>query len=407
MSAATDTPADTPAPGPLAGITVVDFSSVLSGPLCTAMLAEQGADVLKVEGPDGDTTRVIGPAKGPLSAMYVAANRGKRLITLDLKQPAAQRIAQALAASADVLVENMRPGVMDRLGLDPQALMAANPRLVYLSITGFGPDGPDAGMRAYDSVVQARSGLAAANPHPQTGEPMLMPGAVCDKLTALTAAQAVCSALVARARDGRGRHVQVAMIDAALAFQWPDAMYNHVFLDEPPPPMAEFMVGTRPWATQDGFVTTNAPQQAEFVALCGALGCPDLPLDPRFASTPQRMRHGPELRERLTPQFQRWNTDALVAALAQAGVPAGRVNRREDVVGDAQVQHNAVLAEVPQPGAGRVRLARGAARFDGQAGAPRAAPRAGQHTREVLLALGYDDAAIQGLVACGAVGVSA
>lgn len=396
-------PAESTPSGPLAGIRVVDFSSVLSGPLCTAMLAEQGADVLKVESPEGDTTRVIGPAKGRLSAMYVATNRGKRLITLDLKQPAAQRIAQQLAARADVLVENMRPGVMDRLGLGPQALRAANPGLVYLSITGFGPDGPDAAARVYDSVVQARSGLAAANPHPQSGEPMLMPGAVCDKLTALTAAQAVCSALVARARDGRGRHVQVAMIDAAVAFQWPDAMYNHVFLDEPPPPMAEFMVGTRPWATQDGFVTTNTPQQAEFVALCGVLGCPELPRDARFASTPARMRHGLELRARLTPLFQRWATDALVAALARAHVPAGRVNWREDVIADAQVRHNAVLSDVRQPDAGRVRLARGAARFDGHAALPRAAPLAGQHTREVLQELGYDEAAIAALVAAGAV----
>jgi len=387
--------------GPLTGLTVLDFSSVLSGPLAAGLLADQGADVVKVEGPEGDTTRLIGPAKGALSAMYIAANRGKRAVTLDLKQPAARDIARALVRRADVLIENMRPGVMDRLGLGPAAMMALNPGLVYLSITGFGPDGPDAGARVYDTVVQARSGFAAANPHPVTGEPMLLPATVCDKLTALTAAQAVTSALVARGRDGRGRRVQVSMLDAAVAFQWPDAMYNHVFLDEPPPAMPEFATGQRPWATADGFVATNTPQQAEFNAMCEVLGCPGLGQDPRFASTPARMRHGREVREALSPRFATWATTPLVAALVAAGVPTGRVNRREDLATDAQLCHNASLVTLDQPGAGAVRLARGAARFDGQPSPVAPAPIPGEHGPAVLREAGFDDAQIQAWITQG------
>ena len=392
---------------PLSGLKVLDFSSVLSGPLAAGLLAEQGADVVKVEGPEGDTTRLIGPAKAGLSAMYIAANRGKRAITLDLKQPAARAIAQALVQQADVLIENMRPGVMDRLGLGPAAMRALNPGLVYLSITGFGPDGPDAGARVYDTVVQARSGFAAANPHPVTGEPMLLPATVCDKLTALTAAQAVSSALVARGRDGRGRHVQVAMVDAAVAFQWPDAMYNHVFQQDPPPPMPEFAAGQRPWATRDGFVATNTPQQAEFDAMARTLDCPGLSQDPRFASTPARMRHGRELREALTPRFAAWDTAPLVAALVEAGVPTGRVNRREDLAEDPQLRHNRTVVTVDQPGAGPVRLARGAAVFDGAHSPVAPAPRPGEHGPAVLREAGFDDAQIAAWIADGVLRVPA
>ncbi|MFO1326300.1 MAG: CoA transferase [Rubrivivax sp.] len=389
------------ATGPLAGLTVIDCSAVLSGPMATAMLADQGATVIKVEPPEGDTTRLIGPAKGELSAMYLAANRGKRVLTLDLKQPEARDLVLALVERADVLVENMRPGVMQRLGLGPEVALARNPRLVYLSITGFGPDGPDAGVRVYDGVVQARSGFCAANPHPVTGEPMLLPAAVCDKLTALTAAQAVCSALVARGRSGRGQHVQLSMIDAALAFQWPDAQYNQVFVDAPPPAMPEFMSGQRPWAVLDGHVVTMAPQQAEFDALCRVLGCPDLSRDERFAGTPARMRHGPEIRAALAPRFATRRLDELLPALAAAGVPAGRVNRRDELVDDAQVRHNGSVQELDQPGAGRVRLARGAARF-GTAPAPlQPAPRPREHTRALLRELGHDDARIDDWVARG------
>ena len=245
---------------PLHGIRVLDLSAVLSGPMCTALLADQGAEVIKVEPPGGDLSRRIGPAKGDMSAMFIAANRGKRSIVLDLKRAEHLQVLRDLARRADVLVENFRPGAMARLGLDHATLAAANPRLIYASITGYGQSGPYADGRVYDAVIQAVSGMSASHPSQATGEPMLLATTVCDKLSALTAAQAISAALFARERSGRGVKLELAMLDAALAFQWPDAMYNHVFVSDPPPPSPEFGVQQRPYRTRNGHVAAMTPQ---------------------------------------------------------------------------------------------------------------------------------------------------
>jgi len=280
---------------PLTGVRVLDLSAVLSGPLATALLADQGADVIKVEPPGGDQSRRIGPAKGDLSAMFITANRGKRSIVLDLKRKDHLAVLRDLAGRADVLVENFRPGAMARLSLDAATLCAAHPRLIYASITGFGPSGPYAGGRVYDAVIQAVSGMSASHPSQATGEPTLLATTVCDKLTGLTAAQAICAALYARERTGQGTHLQLAMLDAALAFQWPDAMNNHLFVTDPPAAFPEFGIHQRPYRTRNGHVAAMTPQPDEFVALCKGLGHPELAADPRFADSNVRRRHVAEL----------------------------------------------------------------------------------------------------------------
>jgi crotonobetainyl-CoA:carnitine CoA-transferase CaiB-like acyl-CoA transferase len=390
--------------GPLAGIRIVDLSTVLSGPLATALLADQGADVIKVEAPEGDTSRRVGPAKGDQSAMFIAANRGKRLIALDLKTPAARELLLALVARADVLVDNFRPGVLARLGLPDAMLAERHPALVRLSITGFGPDGPRAGDKAYDAVIQAVSGFASSHPMRSTGEPDLLPTLVCDKLTALTAAQAVTAALLARAQDGRGRRVTVNMLDAALAFQWPDAMYNHVFLEDPPRGFPEVGATTRPWRTADGHVATMAPQQAEFEAICTVLDRPDIAKDPRFATAASRARHGAEQRALLEPLMAQQQTAALEARARTEHAPLGAVLRREQVIADPQVQHNQTLVALDNPATGPVRLARSAARFDGVAQTPRSASGPiGADGLSVLRELGLSEARIAELVDQGVV----
>lgn len=389
---------------PLAGIRVVDLSNVFSGPMCTAMLADQGADVIKVEAPGGDLSRKLGPVKGGLSAMYIAANRGKRSIVLDTTKPDARPVLRELIAKADVLVENFRPGAMARMGLDQTTLDELNPRLVVLSITGFGPDGPYADGRVYDAVIQAVSGVCASHPDWRTKEPLLLQTTVCDKLTALTAAQAVTAALLGRARDGKGRRVEVSMLDASLMFQWPDAMYNHVFVDEPPPPYPEFGSTTRLWRTRDGHVAIMAPQPDEFAAMCEGFGMPDMPKDPRFATPPERAKNGREIRRLLEPLAAQQSTDECVARMRAAGTPIGRVNERHEVVTDPQVVHNGSIAEFEHdPAIGRVRLPRAAARV---AGAPPHQPgraaRLGEHGREVLAELGLEAERIDALLASGA-----
>ena len=363
---------------PLQGIRIVDLSTVFSGPMAATLLADQGAEVIKVESPEGDTARLIGHTKGDLSSSFIAANRGKRVIALDLKAPAARDVLLVLIARADVLMENFRPGVMARLG------------------------GPRAGDKAYDAVIQAVGGVAASQRDPHSGEPTMLATTVCDKVTALTAAQAVTAALFARTRDGCGRRVEVAMLDATLAFQWPDAMYNHVFLDEPPAPMPEFGATQRPWRCADGFIATMVPRQDEFIGLCQALGRPDLPQDPRFASQPARYRNGPALRALLEPVMAQFNKATLEAACRAHGVPMGVLNEHAEVLADPQVLHNGVLVTLPNGSAGRVRVARAAARFDGQPQQPLAgAGRLGEHGLAVLAELGYSAEQIDALVAQG------
>ena len=387
---------------PLKGLKIVDLSTVLSGPIAVALLADQGAEVIKIESPEGDTCRLIGPAKGDMSAMFIAANRGKRSIALDLKSPSAREIVDALVRRADVLVNNFRPGVMDRLGLDDARLEALNPRLIRLSITGFGADGPAATDKAYDAVIQAVAGVAAAHRDHHSGNPGLLATTLCDKLTALTAAQAITAALYARERDGRGRRVDVSMLVATLAFQWPDAMYNHVFVDQPPAHFPEMGATLKPWKTLDGFVATMAPQQAEFKAQCQALGRPDIADDPRFATLRRRNHNASELRALLEPLMAQFSTADLEQAFRARGAPIGRVNERGAVLDDAQVMHNGTVVEIEHGEIGRVRLARAAGRFDGKPlPAPAAAAHLGEHGRAVLEELGFDTAQIAKLLADG------
>ena len=384
---------------PLHGIGVLDLSAVLSGPMATALLSDQGADVIKVEPAAGDLSRRIGPAKGDLSAMFIAANRGKRSIVLDLKRKECLEVVLELARRADVLVENFRPGAMARLGLDYAKLSQANPRLVYVSITGFGQSGPYADGRVYDAVIQAVSGISVAHPNQATGEPTLLATAVCDKLSALTAAQAICAALFARERHGHGTKLELSMLDAALAFQWPDAMYNHTFLTDPPPDAPEFGVQQKPYRTRNGHVAAMTPQADEFAALCRGLGRADLPDDPRFADLEARRRNLDALLPILDALIAGHDTDELAATLRAAGVPIGRVNRRAEVLRDPQVLHNQALVEIDHGSAGRVRLARSAARFmGGDLPLPAAAPHLGEHSRTILQQLGYGAARIDAVL---------
>lgn len=384
---------------PLTGIRVLDFSAVVSGPMATGMLADQGAEVIKIEAFGGDLCRRVGPAMGDISALFATINRGKRSVCIDLKQTGAQPLLRQLVESADVLVENFRPGAMARLGLGYDEVRHWNPRLVYTSITGFGADGPQAQQRTYDSVIQAVSGMAAAHPHPDTGEPQLLPTLMCDKITALTAAQAITAALLQRAGSGLGQQVQVSMLDASLAFLWPEAMYNHTLLNSQAKPHPEFGAQQRLWRCADGWIAMMFPQDDEFAALCHALGLPGLVTDARFATMNARRDHTPLLRALLEPVMTKEPARALAQRLAQAGVPAGVVNSRADVALDPQVLHSqSLLTSDTDAQVGAVRTPAAAARFGAAARKPHApAPHLGEHTQAVLAELGLSSDAVNGL----------
>lgn len=385
-------------PGPLEGIKVVDVSAVVSGPLATMMLADQGADVVRVEPVGaGDILRLGAFRRGGLNAFFANSNRGKRSIALDLTHEQGVEIVLKLARDADVFVQNWRPGAADRLGLGEPALRALNPGLVYCSISGYGDSGPYHDRRVYDPIIQALTGHVAVQLNPEVPIRDLVRNIVADKSSAYTAAQAITAALFARERGAGGQHVRVPMLDASLAFFWPDGMMKHTFVgDGNEVPGLTLYEVYRLTETADGHMMYFAASEAEFHALYRAVDHPEWCTDERFG--PRASVTKPEnlalLGEALMPEFMARTTKELVERLSAEGVPAAPVLDLEEIFEDPQIVHNEAIYERDHPTAGRMRGARPAARFDRTPQQPgRTAPLHGEHTDEILAELGYDAAA--------------
>lgn len=380
-----------PPAGPCAGIRVVDLSTVVSGPMCTMNLADLGADVVKVEPPRGDTTRMMGPPfRNGLSAMFAHFNRNKRSVVVDLKSADGVGIVRRLTATADVLVENFRPGVVARLGLDYDSLAADNPGLVYVSINGFGSEGPYADLPAYDTVVQGLTGMMPVQGG--SGPPVLIQSIIADKSTALTATYGVLAALLARERhSNRGCRLEVPMLDAYAAFMLPESMTPHTFLpvDET---LGAFDFGRahRTWECADGHVVIMAVEDRQFQSLCNILGREDLRDDPRFASIVSRMAFAADLFPALFAEVRKWPVATLLERAREHGVPIAPANTVEDFLADPQVAANRTVFEADDPRGGRLRYLRNPLRMPGEAPALyRTPPRLGEHTDEILAEAGY------------------
>ncbi len=378
--------------GPLAGVRVVDCSAVLSGPLATMLLADQGAEVIKVEAPGlGDVLRLSPFSRGGLGAFFANGNRGKRAITIDLRQPRGRELLLDLCRGADVFVQNFRPGAVERLGIAEPDLRAVRPELVYVSISGFGESGPYADRRVYDPVIQALTGSITVQRHPQTGERDLVRHVICDKASAWTAAQAITAALFARERGAGGQHVRVAMLDASLAFFWPDGMMAHTMVGEGVTPGPTLYELYRLTETADGHLVFFAVTDAECQGLFRALGRPEWCEDPRLRDLLSRIQHRELYEELVYGEFRKWSTREILARLAAEALPAAPVLSLEEVLADPQVRHNGILVERDHPTAGRIRQPRPAARFDRTPSEPgRLAPLPGEHTDEILAELGID-----------------
>lgn len=377
--------------GPLAGIRVLDLSTVVSGPLCTQILGDLGADVIKVETPRGDTTRMMGPPfKAGLTPLFAQVNRNKRSIAVDLKQADGQVVVRRLAGVVDVLVENFRPGVTERLNLGYDALAAANPKLIYVAISGFGPDGPYRDFPAYDMVIQAMSGFA---PLQGDDEPRLIRNIMADKASGMTAAYATMAALFQRERSGgQGQRIDIPMLDAYAAFVLPDALGAETF----PPAEGAFMPVKaadlyRCWKTADGFVAIVIIEDHQFQAICKAVGREDVAQDERYAGLFQRVVNSEELFRLFEVELGKWKTADLVARARQLGAPLAPVYAVKDMLDDPQVAANRTVFETEEPGAGRMRLLRNPVRFGAaQTSVRRFPPRLGEHSDELLREAGYD-----------------
>jgi len=389
--------------GALDGFRVIDFTQVISGPLATRILADQGADVIKVEPPSGDILRHMGGIGG-LAPTFTTTNRSKRSLVLDLKKEAAREILERLVAEADVFIQNNRPGAAERMGIGADHLRAINPRLVYVSISGFGESGPYRNKRVYDPLIQGMSTLAEIQ-GAGTGRPRLVRVIVPDKVTALTTAQSITAALLARVRTGVGQHIRVSMLDAVIAFIWPEGMAYHTFVAPERPAPKPVQRRDMVYDTADGYVMVSTVSHREWQGFCRAAERPDWLEDERFQSTAGLVRFAKERLDLIAEALRTKPTAHWLAVLDREDVPCAPVRTRDDLHRDPQVLANGILVEDEHPVVGLVRQPRPAERMDGTPSEiRRPAPTLGQHTDEVLAEIGLGADEIATLRADGVLG---
>jgi len=365
---------------PLAGLRVLDFSRVLAGPQATALLADLGAEIIKIEAPQGDDYRHIGPfLPDGSSALFEAVNRGKRSLVLDLAQATDREIAQTLARDADIVVENFRPGVADKLGIGWDSLSALNPRLIYASISGFGQSGPDASRPAYDIVVQAMSGLMSVTGRPD-GEPTLIGESIADVVSGLFASWAILAAMVERQRTGQGRRIDVAMFDAMMALQ-PLVLARYLATGTPPQRVGNRHPLSAPFGAfqaQGGQFVLAVLNNKLFAALAQVIDQPDLASDPDLLSDSGRLAQEPRIRAAIETWAASLTPAQAVAALIAAGVPAADVMDTPAALSFANQRGRPVTQTVPHPTLGQITLPEQPAHFAGVVrGTTPAAPRLG------------------------------
>ncbi len=388
----------------LEGVRIVDLSAIVSGPFATMLLGDLGADVIKVEPPEGDGSRRYGPPfVAGESPYYLSVNRNKRSLRLDLRRPEGVEVARRLAAGADVVVSNFRPGVRDRLGLGYRELAKANPALIDCQITGFGPDGPWADRPAFDMIVQGMSGLMSVTGSPESG-PFRAGIPIMDLAASLFGTYGILAALYHRSRTGEGQLVQVSMLESALALLTYQAS-RYLLTGEDPPLDGNRHAMTAPYGlflAADGPLNICSGSEAIWMRLCRALGRPDLARDPRFATNPDRVRQRDELGAEIERILAAAPVREWVERLSSAGVPCGPVLTVGQALSHPQTEACGVVTELEHPTIGRLRAVRTPVSLSGTpASVRRPPPLLDEHGEEILAELGYTPADIERLTAAG------
>lgn len=387
---------------PLSGFRVLDLTSVIFGPYTTQVLGDFGADVIKIEPPEGDPTRVLGPARNPgMAAVFLGANRNKRSLVLDLKTEPAKAALWRLIDGADMIVHNIRPQKIAALGFDPDAVLARNPKIIYGGLHGYREDGPYGGRPAYDDVIQGESGLAGAFTE-RDGAPMLMPTVVADKSAALLAASGLVAALVQRLRTGKGVYLEVSMFEGVVGYTLLEHQYGATF--RPPVGKAGYARALspqrRPHATRDGHLCMLAYTDKQWRSFWDLVGEPEMTADPRFVTMAARSRNIDALYGIAGALFAQRTTAEWLELLRRAEIPSGPVNSFDDLRGDPQLQAIGFFRPYEHPSEGSIEMPDTAFRFDRQSLPVRHhQPRLGEQGREILREAGLSEAEIDTLAA--------
>ena len=383
--------------GPLKGIKILDLTAMVSGPVATMYLGDQGADVIKIEPLEGELMRKVGTNNQGMTNSFLCCNRSKRSLTINLKDKKGISILKNLIKEADVFVQNFRPGVADRMGLGEKELRKISPKLIYVSISGFGENGPYSDQRVYDPIIQALSGLADIQRDKETKIPKMVRTIIPDKTTALTAAQAISSALFYKEKHGKGQHIKIAMLDVMIAYLWPEGSAALSFVDKEGDPTDGQLGLDLVYKTKDSkYITAGAVTDKEWLGICNAMNRKDLLIDKRFNTARQRILHKTERREEISKEILNHNAEDILKRFHENEVPAAPILSRTELLENEQVVTNKIIEITESKKFGKIRAPRPAAIYsETPTNGVQLAPLLGENSIEILKELNYSESEIK------------